>query len=405
MKDLSVLKKHLTLCSLLLSPLLAESELSNILSADKNELINQQVEQSSVKTKQLQKSWINPIMLQYSKNYTTQFGDTVDTQQFVISVDQPIFKMGGIWSAIKYAKALGKANDLDIELQRRQAISQALTILYNLKKSKYQQEKLDLMVANDKLDVQIQKESYEEGLTNRTLYDQALLKKNQDSTSKLELELTITKLENDFSLLSDSNPYSITLPNFGMISKERYIEEQLELQRDSLRVEEKKENKFMTLTKYLPELSVTGRYINEDINPLFARPDSSLKREYFNYGFKVSLPLSVNSLDDIQNSKIEYLTAKINLNEKRKQVANNYRLIEKHLEIIDKKIALSKEDAEHYASMLVTAQELEQVGDRTSLDTEIVSNTLKIRQIDQEIYKIDAQLELLGLYVNVADAI
>jgi len=384
---------------------LAESELSNILSADKNELINQQVEQSSVKTKQLQKSWINPIMLQYSKNYTTQFGDTVDTQQFVISVDQPIFKMGGIWSAIKYAKALGKANDLDIELQRRQAISQALTILYNLKKSKYQLEKLDLMVANDKLDVQIQKESYEEGLTNRTLYDQALLKKNQDSTSKLELELTITKLENDFSLLSDSNPYSITLPNFGMISKERYIEEQLELQRDSLRVEEKKENKFMTLTKYLPELSVTGRYINEDINPLFARPDSSLKREYFNYGFKVSLPLSVNSLDDIQNSKIEYLTAKINLNEKRKQVANNYRLIEKHLEIIDKKIALSKEDAEHYASMLVTAQELEQVGDRTSLDTEIVSNTLKVREIDQEVYKIDAQLELLGLYVNVADAI
>jgi len=405
MKDSNVLKKHLTLFSLLLSPLLAESELSNILSADKNELINQQVEQSDVKTKQLQKSWINPIMLQYSKNYTTQFGDTIDTQQFVISVDQPIFKMGGIWSAIKYAKALGKANDLDIELQRRQAISNALTILYNLKKSKYQLEKLDLMVANDKLDVQIQKESYEEGLTNRTLYDQALLKKNQDSTSKLELELTITKLENDFSLLSDSSPYSLTLPNFGMISKERYIEEQLELQRDSLRVEEKKENKFMTLTKYLPELSVTGRYINEDLNPLFSRPDSSLKREYFNYGFKVSLPLSVNSLDDIQNSKIEYLTAKINLNEKKKEMANNYKLIQKHLEIIDKKIELSKEDAQHYASMLVTAQELEEVGDRTSFDTQIVSNTLKVRQIDQEIYRLDAQLELLGLYINVADAL
>jgi len=405
MKDSNVLKKHLTLFSLLLSPLLAESELSNILSADKNELINQQVEQSDVKTKQLKKSWINPVMLQYSKNYTTQFGDTIDTQQFVISVDQPIFKMGGIWSAIKYAKALGKANDLDIELQRRQAISNALTILYNLKKSKYQLEKLDLMVANDKLDVQIQKESYEEGLTNRTLYDQALLKKNQDSTSKLELELTMTKLENDFSLLSDSSPYSLTLPNFGMINKERYIEEQLELQRDSLRVEEKKENKFMTLTKYLPELSVTGRYINEDINPLFARPDSSLKQEYFNYGFKVSLPLSVNSLDDIQNSKIEYLTAKINLNEKKKEIANNYRLIQKHLEIIDKKIELSKEDAEHYASMLLTAQELEEVGDRTSFDTQIVSNTLKVRELDQEIYRIDAQLELLGLYINVADAL
>ena len=161
----------------------------------------------------------------------------------------------------------------------------------------------------------------------------------------------------------------------------------------------------MTLTKYLPELSVTGRYINEDLNPLFARPDSSLKQEYFNYGFKVSLPLSVNSLNDIQNAKIEYLTAKINLNEKKKEIANNYRLIQKHLEIIDKKIELSKEDVEHYASMLVTAQELEEVGDRTSFDTQIVSNTLKVRELDQEVYRIDAQLELLGLYINVADAL
>ncbi len=405
MKDLNVLKKHFLLSSLFLSPLFAESELSNILSSDKNQLLQQQSEQSGVQSTQLENSWINPIMIQYSKNYTTQFGSTIDTQQFIISVDQPIFKMGGIWSAIKYAKALGKANALDIELQKRQLISQALTILYNLKKSKLQLEKLELLVKNDKLDIQIQRESYEEGLSNRTLYDQALLKKNQDSTSKLELELSITKLENDFSLLSDSNPYSLTLPNFGMIEKERYMQEQLELQRDSLRVEEKKENKFMTLTKYLPELSITGRYINEDLNPLFSRPDSSLNREYYNYGFKVTLPLSINSFHDVQSSKIEYLNAKINLSEKKKSIANNFNLIQKHLEIIDKKIALSKEDAGHYESMLVTAQDMEELGDRTSFDTQIVSNTLKVRELDQEIYKVDAQLELLGLYVNVSDAL
>lgn len=406
MKDLNVLKKLFLLSSLLLSSSLwAESELSNILSNDKNQLLENQLEQNGVQTKQLENAWINPIILQYSKNYTTQFGDTVDTQQFVLSVDQPVFKMGGIWSAIKYAKAFGQANQLDIELQRREAIFQALTILYNLKKSKLQLEKLELMVANDKLDVQIQKESYEEGLSNRTLYDQALLKKNQDSTSKLELELSITKLENDFSLLSDSDPYTLTLPSFGMIEKERYMQEQLELKRDALRVEEKKENKFMTLTKYLPEISITGRYINEDINPLFARPDSSLNREYFNYGFKVTLPISINSFRDVESSKIEYLTAQVTLNEKKKSIANNFKLIQKHLEIIDKKIALSKEDAGHYKSMLVTAQEMEALGDRTSFDTEIVSNTLNIRELDQEIYKVDAQLELLGLYVNVADAL
>lgn len=379
--------------------------MSNVLSSDKNELLKYQDKQNAVQSHQLENSWINPVVLQYSKNYSTQFGDTIDTQQFIVSVDQPIFKMGGIWSAIKYAKALGQANSLEIELQKRQLISQALTILFNLKKSKYQLEKLELSIQNDNLDIQIQKESYEEGLTNRTLYDQAMLKRNQDITSKLELELTITKLENDFTLLSDSSPYALTLPNFGMIDQARYMDGQLELERDALRVEEKKHNKFMTLTKYLPEVSVTGRYTNEDLNPLFAGPGSSLKREYFNYGFKVTLPISINSFDDVQNSKIEYLNAKVTLNEKKKMVANNFKLAQKRLEIIDKKIALSEDDKRHYESMLATAKDFESVGDQTSLDTAIVANSVGIRVLDQEIYKIDAQLELLGLYVNVADAL
>jgi len=403
MKDLNVLTKLLAVSSLSFSLLVADSELSNILSNDKNKLLEYQQEQSSVQSKQLENSWINPIVMQYSKNYTTQFGDALGTGQFMVSVDQPIFKMGGIWSAIKYAKALGKANALDVELQKRQLISQALNILYNLKKSKYQLAKLELMIENDRLDIQIQKESYDEGLTNRTLYDQALLKHNQDITSKLELDLTVTKLENDFSLLSDSDPYSIELPNFGMIDQERYMQEQLEIQRDEFRVEEKKHNKYMIFTKYMPEVSVTGRYTNEDLNPLFAQ--SRLKTEYYNYGFKVTLPLSITSFDDIQNSKIEYLNAQITLDEKKKTMANNLKLSKKRLSIIDQKIALSKEDAQSYASMLTTAKEFEALGDKTNFDTKIVSNTLKVRQLDEEIYKIDAQLELLGLYVNVANAL
>ncbi len=384
---------------------MAESELSNILSTDKSQLLEYQQRQNSIKSRELENSWINPIVLQYSKNYSTQFGKTLNTGQFVVSVDQPIFKSGGIWSAIKYAKALRDANSLDIELQRRKLISQALTILYNLKKSKLKLEKLELTLLNDEIDIAIQKESYENGLTNRTLYDQALLKRNRDSISKLELKLTITKLENDFSLLSDRDPYSIELPTFSMIDKNRYLHNQLELQRDSFRVEEKRNNKKMTLSKYLPEVSITGRYINEDLNPLFASPNSKIKEQYFTYGFKVTLPLSINSFRDIQNSKIEYLNAQVELNEKRKIIANRYKLIKKRLEIIDEKIALSEDDAIHYKSMLNTTQEMQSVGDKTSFDTDIVSNSLKIRELDQQIYRVDTQIELLGLYINIADAL
>ena len=405
MKGSDALKKLSLLFSLTFCTLVAQNELQDFLSADKSKLLEYQQEQNQVQTKKLGNSWINPVVLQYSKSYSTQFGDAVDTGQFVVSVDQPIFKSGGIWSAIKYAKALGRANSLEIEIKKRQLISQTLTILYNLKKSKYQLQKLEFMVNSDDLDIQIQQELYGAGLTNRTLYDQALLKRNQDITSKLELALTITKLENDFSLLSDTDPYSITLPNFGMIDKERYLAKQLELERDSFRVDEKKHNNYMILSKYLPQISVTGRYTNEDLNPLFSSPNSSIKQSYWNYGFKVTLPLNITSFDEVQSSKIDYLNAKIELDEKRKNIVNSFKLVQKRLEIIDQKIALSQEDFEHYSSLLSTSQDLEELGEKSNLDTQIVAKRLKVRELDQEIYRIDAQIELLGLYINVADAL
>lgn len=406
MKDLPVLKRLLALCSIVVSSsLFAADELSNVLSGQRNQLLNQQTEQTQNQASQLEKSWISPINIQYSRNYSTQFPDTVETGQFMISVDQPIFKMGGIWAAVKYAKALGEANEIEVELQRRQLITQALTILYNLKKSQLQLDKLNLLIRNDELDILIQKESYDAGLSNRTLYDQALLKRNQDITSKLELELSMTKLKNDFKLLSDENPESIELPNFGMIDQARYAANQLEVKRDELRLKEKQNYRFMTWAKYLPELSVTGAYIDADINPLFRSSGSGLKEKYYTYGFKVSMPLNINAYEDIQSSKIDYLNAQITLDEQRKAIANEFDMIRKRLEIIDRKIALSKDDAQHYASMQQVARDLELIGDQTVYDTEIVTNTLKVRELDQAIYKYDAQLELLTLYAKVADAL
>ena len=404
MKDLSVLKKLFLLCRivllLFLTPLFAD-DLSSVLSNDKSRLLEYKKEQNSEQSSKLEKSWINPIQLQYSKNYSTQYPDTIGLKQFVISVDQPIFQMGGIWAAMKYASALGKANDIDIEIQKKEMIANAYRLLFNLKKARLQEKKLELLVANDNLDIQIQKESYDAGLSNRTLYDQALLKRNRDVTSKLETEMRIVSIKNDFSLLSDSEPESFELPDFRLMRQAEYKAGQLELKRDKLRIEEKRYNYRMTWTKYLPQLSVTGRYINEDLNPMFT--GGNLNRDYYTYGFKVSMPLNINAKNDITSSKIALLESKINLDEQRKKVANSYKLVAKKLEVIDKKIALSKEDAEHYQSMLTTTQEFEALGDKTSFDTQIVSNTLQIREIDQSIYAIDAQLELLELYSKVAN--
>ncbi len=395
MRDLKGLKKLLLLSNLLF----ASDELADILSSNQNSLIDTKKAQVKVEASKLEKSWINPIRVEYSKNYSTQFDKTSSTGHFIISINQPIFKMGGIWEAVKYAKALGRANSIDVELKRRELIYKAITILFNLKKLNLKLEKFNLLIKNDELDILIQKESYSAGVTNRTLLDRALLKRNRDITSKLELEMQIVKLKNEFSLLSDKNPQDITLPYFTLIDRDTYTNSNLELKRDRFRVEEKRHYKYMTWAKYLPELSISTQYVNEDKNPLFK--NSPMKREYYNYGFRVSIPISINADRDIEKSKLDYINAQISLDEDRKRVINEYILIKKRLDIIDKKIALSIEDASNYSDMLLTAQHLEEAGDSTNYDTQIVANNLQIRELDQKIYKYDAQLELLKLYQKV----
>ena len=46
-----------------------------------------------------------------------------------------------------------------------------------------------------------------------------------------------------------------------------------------------------------------------------------------------------------------------------------------------------------------------QKANNPSLDSDIMYNSLQIRKLDQQIYKIDKQIQLLKLYVRVENAI
>lgn len=47
---------------------------------------------------------------------------------------------------------------------------------------------------------------------------------------------------------------------------------------------------------------------------------------------------------------------------------------------------------------------MELAGDGTSYETQIAKNSADIRALEQDIYRIDIELELLKLYSKVADA-
>ncbi|HFC03477.1 MAG TPA: hypothetical protein ENJ74_01265, partial [Nitratifractor salsuginis] len=131
MKGSNVLKKLWLPFSLLLTlPLAAESELENYLSREKNLIFDYQQEANRLQSAVLRKSWVSPIMLNYSETTSTMFLNGHETDRvFNVGIDQPIFKSGGIYYAVKFANAQEGATRTEIRLQRRQLITQAIETL------------------------------------------------------------------------------------------------------------------------------------------------------------------------------------------------------------------------------------------------------------------------------------
>ena len=404
MKDLYVLKKYLIICSLLFTSLLYADELSDILSKNKNLLFDYEFQSNTAKSDMLENSWINPIILQYRRNYSKQFTNrTVETGSFTVGIDQPIFRSGGIYYAIKYAQALRGANNAEIILKKRQTIANAVKILFQMKKLKLQKKKLALLVKNDVIEIRQKRESYQAGLIDSSFLDQAILKRNQDETQLLELDVSIMELEQKFALISDKNPKMLKLPTLKLISAEQYKGKNIELVRDKLRAKQKKYNSKITWAKYLPTISVQGRYTDEDLNPLF--PTQGIEERYFTYGFTISMPLNINMFSDVEASKVEYLKAQTEVIERKHTIDEEYRLIQNKLHVIDKKIALARKDEKLYSRLYKTTKNLASVGEKTSYDTAMMHNSLKVKKLDRQIYMLDKQIELLALYTKVENAI
>lgn len=404
MRGLNVLKKLFLLCSFIAASLIHADELGDILSDNKELIFDYQFESNELESDILSKSWLNPVRVQYNKTFSKQYTDnTVNTGNFAVIIDQPIFRSGGIYYGIKYSQALRDANRADIKLQKRTMIGDAISILFNLKKIKLEQEKMRYQIKNDTIDIRLKRDSYDAGLLDSSFLDQAILKKSQDETALLEMDLTLMELKQRFSLLSDKDPESLRLPSLKLMSKTDYSEENLELKRDMFRAAQSDYNQKVTWAKYLPTLSLQGQYNDGDINPLFTRP--GLEEEYYTYGFTVSIPLDINTFSDIEASKVEKLKAAVEVLDRRETVGEEYDWIQNSLSILDKKILLAQKDEKVYKSLYRLTKNLADAGEKTSFDADIMHNSLQIRKIDQKIYQIDKQLQLLKLYVRVENAI
>jgi outer membrane protein TolC len=386
---------NLFLLTVFSSSLLYAKDDGKILSQDRLDIIKYNKEANKESSQKLKKDWINPITFTYSKNY----GETYDTTKSVISVNQPIFKSGGIYKAIKYANANFKYNDLDIEIQRKELIKQVTTLLFDLHITDLNIKKNELLLKNAIIDVNRKKEQVLNGFLDTSTLDNAILDANKIKNTLADLRYQKKEQNFNFSNLASGDYQSFELPEFKLSSQDNFMEKSLEISKAKADIKQKDYYKDMTISKYLPTVNANfdyTRYHDTDENP--SLKDKSVQ----NYGLSVTIPLDVRTLNDIQTQRIEYLKSKLDLNNKILEEKNFYKTKLSRLSMINEKKNIAKDDYKLYNSLLEVIIEEKNADIKTQSDVDTLQNSQKIKSLELKILDLQEQMELLDLYSKIS---
>ena len=361
---------------------------NQILSNTQETLLDLSNEKIIQDTSKLKKDVLNPIRYSYIYAKDEKFGIS---KKSIISIDQPIFRSGGIYYAIKYASNLKNSSTLSLNIQRKNLIVQVLTNVYNIKKLDIQIEKQKLLLANSKIDLKIKKESVFNGLLSMSFLNNALITVNKTKLSLINLEFSKNSLINNLKNLSDLKYTQIKLPKLDILNHKDFIKNNLDLKNSQLSLKSKDYLKGITNAKYLPSINVNYKKTIAHSNAL----------DNYNYGFSINVPINFTTINAMQSAKIDYLKQKEQ--NKLSKISQNIFFDTKILSIknINDKIYLTKENIKSYENLLNQTQELSDAGLKTVDDIKILKNSLKNEKLNINLYKIDEQIELLEIYKRV----
>ncbi len=364
------------------------------LSQTKRDTLNYSYEKAIEDGSKLKQDWINPITYKYIYND----GETYNTTKSTINVSQPIFKSGGIYSAIKYASSVEKYSTTDIDTQKKELIKEVINLLYQIKKMDISIDKQKLLIQNAKIDVQRKKEQVLNGILDTSFLDNAIIEANTNENTLIDLEYQRTELINSLSNISDKSYEELDLPLFTMITNDKFLENNIYIKKATEDVDTSYWLKNMVTSSYLPTVNLTAdytRYHETDNNPSLSEDGTT------NVGFNITIPLDIRFSYDIQSNKIAYLQKKLALEDKRKEEISLYKNSISKISSLNKKIEIAKSNVELYDSLLVQLEEQLSVGMKTISDVQTMENSKRIKALDVKSLNIDIQIELLDIYSRI----
>lgn len=351
-------------------------------------------------SKETKKSWINPVMLQYSVSQNNSLHTIKTTNRnFSISLNQPIFKSGAIYYSIKYANDNKNYNLKELELRKRELIKQALDFAIDYKINQLNEELLKLNIDNAKIDVKNKKEQYQNGTLDLSFLNNAIIYLNSLKLSMEDLKMNDVNLEYAFKNISDMNIKNVNIHLFKIIPFNKYIQNNIELNAVKRRSVINNDLYKMQIGNTLFTISLNASYNYQ--KTIYSKNNFQFQNNtnnFYSVGVGISLPLDFTAGEKIQKSKINYLNSKLDIIQKRRELKNSFENTLKQIKYIQNKIKIYKQNIKLYNELISTTKDSIKAGNATLDDLETLENTKATNNINIEILKLQIQKLLLNLY-------
>ena len=367
---------------------------SQILSSTQNQILDLDRKKAQADVSKLSKDWMDKNAITYTYAYSKTNNQSIQSQRLsILSINQSIFRSGGIYYAIKYASNVNDDSKISLKIQKKDLITKTLKTTFLIKKLDLQIKKQKLSLQNAIIDYKNKEESILSGLLDISFLNNALLVKNKLEISLLDLELEKQNLINNLSTLSDLSYDKIKLPILNLITKDKFQNENLNIKKANISVKKQTSLSGVSNSQYLPKVVVNYSKTLNHTNDI----------DSYKYGFNVIVPIDFKTSNTLESNKLAVLKQKAQTRLIKLQEEVFFKSNELEIKNITKKISLTQQNIKAYDKLVIQIRELFNAGLKTSNDVKILENSKKIEELSIKIYEIDKQIELLELYSRVSN--
>ncbi|MGE4418566.1 MAG: TolC family protein [Sulfurimonas sp.] len=394
--------KLLIALSILYSTLLfSEEPLEGFISENKNEQFRYDYEKNEAESSKLRDSWIAPLNLNYNYSKSNPYSQQQTSKNASIKMDQPIFQSGGIYYGIKFAQASKIYSDYSVDVAKRKLVKDAVSLLMQIKQIDLKISKQKLQIENSEINLAQKREDYLNGQLDSGFLDSAIIDRNIVIQALYDLQTNKERLISKFNAISDLKHEEAFVPTLKLLTQEQFLQNNIVLGMSEGEIVRNRYAQDVRVAKYLPKVNLTAGY-NWDKSDTQYQFGAN-EKDYYNIGFKVTLPIDINSFRDVESAKIDYFKSQLVAEDRKRELVAIFEQVMQNIDNFEKKKQLSVENRDIYERLLEDTNDLFTAGYKTKYDVELLQNSVEIQKSDVEIYEIDKQLELLTLYEMYKD--